>query len=202
LRVYAAPSIRKLVIEHNIVFGMLRDQVTWVEINPGEEFELSSVEGAPSGIRCLPFPVSSSFPHYARGEMISQLNTRDAQLGFRIQARSSGRSFVYMPAAPAVDSVARQHVDSCDVLLFDGTFWSDDELIHIQGGGRSALQMGHMPISGPDGSLRNLANVQRPRKIYIHVNNTNPILDEQSSEYHEVLDAGWEVARDGLEFEL
>jgi len=75
-------------------------------------------------------------------------------------------------------------------------------LIRIQGSGRSARQMGHIPISGADGSLRKLAHVRKPRKIFIHVNNTNPILDEDSDEYRCVHEAGWEVAHDGQELTL
>src|SRR6185295_10999470 len=98
----------------------------------------------------------------------------------------SGGSLVYMPAAPGVDGTFEAHLDNCDVLLFDGTFWSDDELVKIQGGGRTALQMGHIPISGPGGSLERLAGLKRPRKIFIHINNTNPILDEESVEFRRV----------------
>ena len=83
-----------------------------------------------------------------------------------------------------------------------GEFWTDDELIRIQGSGRSARQMGHMPISGADGSLQKLSDLQRPRKIFIHVNNTNPMLDEDSAEYRRVRESGWEVAEDGWQFDL
>ena len=109
---------------------------------------------------------------------------------------------IYMPGAPSIEAAWLQHLENCDLLLFDGTFWTDDELIRIQGSGRSARQMGHMPISGTDGSLQKLAGLHRPRKIFIHVNNTNPMLDEDSAEYHQVREAGWEVAQDGLELAL
>jgi pyrroloquinoline quinone biosynthesis protein B len=88
------------------------------------------------------------------------------------------------------------------VLLFDGTFWSDDELIRIQGSGQTALQMGHVAVSGAEGSLQQLAAVKRPRKIYMHINNTNPMLNEAAPEYRQVRDAGWEIAEDGCRFEL
>jgi pyrroloquinoline quinone biosynthesis protein B len=88
------------------------------------------------------------------------------------------------------------------VILFDNTFWSDDEPLRIPGISRTARQMGHLPISGTDGSLERLAAVRGPRKIFIHINNTNPILDEESPEYRIVRDAGWEVARDGMEIIL
>jgi pyrroloquinoline quinone biosynthesis protein B len=88
------------------------------------------------------------------------------------------------------------------VLLFDGTFWSDDELIRTQGNGQTARQMGHVPVSSPEGSLSRLAGLRRPRKIYLHINNTNPMLNEAGPEYRQVRNAGWEIAEDGWQFDL
>jgi pyrroloquinoline quinone biosynthesis protein B len=89
-----------------------------------------------------------------------------------------------------------------DVLLFDGTFWSDNELIEVQGSGQTARQMGHVPVSSEQGSLRRLAELTHPRKIFVHINNTNPMLDESGAEYRQVRDAGWEVAEDGWRLDL
>ena len=88
------------------------------------------------------------------------------------------------------------------MLDIDGTFWSDDEPSHIPGITRSARQMGHLPISGAGGSLERLAGLRRPRKIFIHINNTNPILDEESPERRMANESGWEVAWDGMEMTL
>jgi len=88
------------------------------------------------------------------------------------------------------------------VLLLDGTFWSNDELMHMQGKGgtgQTARQMGHVPV---EETLVELAGVRRPRKIFLHINNTNPMLDEASPEYRQVRDAGWEIAEDGWQFDL
>ena len=95
-----------------------------------------------------------------------------------------------------------ERLETCDFLLFDGTFWSDDEPSRIPGITRGARQMGHLPISGAGGSLERLAGLTRPRKIFIHINNTNPILDEESPERRMVRDSGWEVAWDGMEIAL
>jgi len=92
-------------------------------------------------------------------------------------------------------------LDTADLLLFDGTLWSDDELIRVQGEGATAREMGHIPVSSPEGSLRKLAALRR-RKVFLHVNNTNPMLNQSSPEYAEVRAAGWEVAEDGWHFEL
>jgi pyrroloquinoline quinone biosynthesis protein B len=88
-----------------------------------------------------------------------------------------------------------------DVILFDGTFWSNDELKNVRGTGPTAREIGHVPVSGEDGSLAALSGL-KARKIYVHINNTNPMLDESSAECRQVRDAGWEIAEDGWEFEL
>jgi pyrroloquinoline quinone biosynthesis protein B len=201
LRVYATPSIRRIIMENNIIFAMVKRQIVWDELTPGKECELTSVNGEKSGIRCLPFALSGNYPHYVSSEMAASLPSNEALLGLRLQA-SGGGTLVYMPGAPSMEAAWLQHIENCDLLLFDGTFWTDDELIRIQGGGRSARQMGHIPISGADGSLQKMASLRRPRKIFIHVNNTNPILDEDSAEYRQARQAGWEVAHDGQEFTL
>jgi pyrroloquinoline quinone biosynthesis protein B len=95
-----------------------------------------------------------------------------------------------------------RRLESVDVLLFDGTFWSDDELIRIQGQGATAREMGHIPVSSEQGSLRRLAGLRRPRKIFVHVNNTNPMLNESGPEFAQARAAGWEIAEDGWRFEL
>ncbi len=201
LRVYATPSIRRIIMENNIIFAMVRNQIVWEELTPGQEVDLTSVSGEKSGIRCLPFALSGNYPHYVSRALAAALPSNEALIGLRLQAPGGG-TLVYMPGAPSIEAAWLQHIENCDLLLFDGTFWTDDELIRIQGSGRSALQMGHMPISGGNGSLQKLSGLQRPRKIFIHVNNTNPILDEDSAEYRQVREAGWEVAHDGLEFAL
>ena len=202
LRVYATPSVRKIIMEKNIVFAMVKKQVTWMELIPGAEFELASVSAAGSGVRCLPFALSGNYPYYVDPDLASSLPAREALVGLRLHTTAEGGGLVYMPGVPSIEKSWMEHLENCDLLLFDGTFWTDEELIRVQGGGRTARQMGHIPISGPDGSMARLASLKRPRKIYIHVNNTNPILDEDSAEYHRVRDSGWEVAHDGQEFEL
>ena len=93
-------------------------------------------------------------------------------------------------------------METADLLLFDGTFWTDDELTRVQGSGSTARQMGHLPISGYDGSLKKLAGLRKPRKVFIHVNNTNPVLNESGAEYREARAAGWEIAEDGWKITL
>jgi pyrroloquinoline quinone biosynthesis protein B len=91
---------------------------------------------------------------------------------------------------------------SSDLVLVDGTFWCDDELVRLEISGRTAREMGHLPLSGPGGTLEVLARLTRPRNALVHINNTNPILLEDSPERMAVLRAGVEVAYDGLEMAL
>jgi pyrroloquinoline quinone biosynthesis protein B len=115
---------------------------------------------------------------------------------------SSGGRLVYMPAVPAITDQLLRLLETADLVLFDGTFWSDDELIRVQGSGATAGEMGHVPVSGPGGSLHKLAELRHPRRVFIHVNNTNPMLDESGSEYRTLRAEGWEVAEDGWHFNL
>jgi pyrroloquinoline quinone biosynthesis protein B len=142
--------------------------------------------------------LGTHYPAYVTAARQSQLALGEASLGF-IVAAPSGPRFAYMPAVPDLDDRLLDQLDACDVLLFDGTFWSDDELIRVQGGGQTARQMGHIPV---EETLVKLAGVRRPRKIFLHINNTNPMLNEASPEHRAVRDAGWEIAEDGWQFTL
>lgn len=204
LRVYATESIRRIVTENNSMFGMLQripDQVTWIAVAPRLTFGLSDPPGQDSGIRCRTISMGNHFPAYVSTERRSSLSGGEASLGLIVESPTRKR-FAYMPAVPEITDELLKEFDSADVLLFDGTFWSDDELIRIQGSGQTARQMGHVPLSGADGSLARLARLRRPRKIYIHINNTNPVLNEAGPEHRELREAGWELAEDGWQFDL
>jgi pyrroloquinoline quinone biosynthesis protein B len=101
-----------------------------------------------------------------------------------------------------VDATVRALAEGADLLLFDGTFWSDDEMASVGAPGRSALEMGHRPVGGDGGSLQALPGVGARRVAYVHINNTNPILRPDAPQRAEVEAAGVEVAEDGMEFVL
>ena len=164
-------------------------------------------------MRCHAWSLSTHYPAYVTADRQSQLAPGEASMGFIIDSHekdshekdshgseaASGSRLAYLPAVPELHDDLIQQLDACDVLLFDGTFWSDDELIRVQGSGQTARQMGHVPV---ESTLIKLAGVRRPRKIFLHINNTNPMLDEASPQYRQVRAAGWEVAEDGWEFDL
>ena len=113
----------------------------------------------------------------------------------------SRRRLVYLPGLRSLDAGTLAELEAADCVFFDGTFYRNDELSSVRPGAPEALAMGHLPIAGPGGSLPTLAKLVS-RRLYIHMNNTNPVLDENSRERAEVEAAGVEIARDGQEFEL
>ncbi len=207
LRVYATNSIRRILTEDNSMFAMLQrvaGQVTWNSFAPGTLFPLQTPSGEDTGLCCRALSLGTHYPAYVAPRRQSELKSGEASLGLIVES-PSGKRLAYMPAVPQIDDDLLKEFDSADVLLFDGTFWSDDELISIQGTGRSvqtARQMGHVPVSSADGSLTGLAGLRHPRRIYIHINNTNPMLNEAGAEYRQVRDSGWEIAEDGWQFDL
>ena len=205
-RVYATPSVRKILTEDNSLFGVLArfsGQVNWQDIPLDQPF---TVGGARFQASLLP----GSFPGFVGASRQTELNPQDAVIGLLISldsransdADSNQRTLAFLPGVGCVSDTLLGTLQNCDILLFDGTFWSDDEPLRIPGITRTARQMGHLPLSGPGGSLELFATLRRPRKIFIHINNTNPILDEESREYRIVREAGWEVAHDGMELTL
>ena len=204
LSVHSTASVRRILQQDNSMFAMLdraEGQLRWNDFMPGKTFPLLDPQGQDSGLRCRSISLGVHYPAYVRSARRSDLVPGEASSGLVFESES-GRRIAYFPAVPQIDQALLQELDSTDLILFDGTFWSDDELIRAQGGGITASSMGHVPVSSDAGSLRRLAPVKRPRKIFIHVNNTNPMLNEAGAERRQVLEAGWEVAEDGCQFDL
>jgi len=204
LSAYATDSVRRVITEDNSMFGMLQrvpGQLSWTNFKLGEDFFPVTPFGRDSALRCRTVSLGTHFPAYVTPNRRTELTAGEASLGLIVESTSRKR-LAYMPAAPQITDELLSEFDSCDVVLFDGTFWSDDELIRIQGSDQTARQMGHVPVSSNDGSMARLAHLRRPRKIYVHINNTNPMLNEDSDEYQQVRSAGWEIAEDGWRFEL
>jgi pyrroloquinoline quinone biosynthesis protein B len=114
----------------------------------------------------------------------------------------TGGTVTYVPGLARLDDNVIARLAASDLVLVDGTFWQDDDLARLGLSDRTARDMGHTPLAGPDGSLAALAALERPRTVLVHINNTNPILLEDSPEREQVVRAGVEVAYDGLEVEL
>ena len=182
----------------NPMFGALTsDVVTRRAITPGTPFML------PGGVSAELFMVPGKVPLYLEKGTPETSVESGSNVGVEIKA--DGATLLFVPGAAAVTPALLARLNRADVLLFDGTLFTDDEMIASGTGEKTGRRMGHMPINGADGSLAALAGLGTglgKRRIYIHINNTNPILIDGSPERRHVEAAGWEVAADGLEISL
>lgn len=173
--------------------------VIWRHLELDVPTELVGPDGASSGIALLPFALPGKAPLHLAGLPPSP----EDNLGLRVRTTSASdtSALVYASAVASLQTVPRE-LDQCAALFMDGTFWSEQELPGQGIGNAPARSMAHLPIGGDAGSLRALASVHTPRRIYTHINNTNPILDPGSVERAAVEDAGWSIAFDGLKLSL
>jgi pyrroloquinoline quinone biosynthesis protein B len=190
-QLYATPASHAAVAA-NAMFGALK-LMSRHAINPGEGFLLAG------GVEATLFMVPGKVPLYLEGESPTSDNESAANVG--IELHREGARLVVVPGAAAITAGMRERFARADVVLFDGTLFTDEEMIRTKTGQKTGRRMGHMPIEGEGGSLHALDGLPA-RRIYVHINNTNPILVEGSLERSKVESAGWQVAEDGLEIVL
>lgn len=163
---------------------------------PGSTVPLCYRDGVDSGLRVECFPVPAGPPRFAREDIPGHT------VGLVVTEERSGAACAFVPGCGGLDSSLLERLDGADLLLFDGTFWTDDELIRLGIGERTARQMDHLPVSGPGGSLEQLAGLTSRHRVYSHINNTNPMLLEDSAERALVERRGLRVGADGMRFTL
>jgi pyrroloquinoline quinone biosynthesis protein B len=166
---------------------------------PWELSPLLTNDGKSSGLHYAAFPVSGKSPRYLG---YGSSSTPGGVVAYRFVDEATGGRLLFMPDIAALDGRTLDEIRSCDALLIDGTFWSDDEMQVMTSCGDTASKMGHLPVGGARGSLVSIASLSIPRKVYIHINNTNPMLIEDSAERAAVEAAGAQIGWDGMEFEL
>ncbi len=152
------------------------------------------------GLDIEAFPVPSKVPLYDESR-VSASRTNET-VGLRISDPISGASFFYIPNCAAVDAPLAQLLEGARLIFFDGTLYRDDEMIAQRLSDKTGQRMGHISMSGPEGAVASLAKLGIERRVFIHINNSNPVLDESSEERRAVEQAGWEVAWDGMEIRL
>lgn len=192
------------VLEQNPIFRVLDPRYVRRIALPMERSVAIEGPDGPTGIEISLFPVPGKVALYLEtGDAATDFDTTDGgTVGVRIAATSTTRHAHYVPGCASVDARLKQQLRGSAALLFDGTVFVDDELARAGVGLKSGQRMGHLAIAGPDGSLEALAGVDIARRIYVHINNTNPILDEASPERLLVQAAGWEVGFDGMEIRI
>ena len=194
IRVYGSDAVRGALTDGYPVLTILAGYcgVDWRTLEPGH---LVALEG--SSLEVEAFPAGGDAPRY-----MADAEADVEASGLVFSDRATGGVLTYVPGLARLDEAVLGRLRASDAVLVDGTFWRDDELAALGISERTARQMGHVPLSGPGGSLEALARLERPRTILVHINNTNPVLLERSPEREAVEQAGVEVAHDGLEVEL
>jgi pyrroloquinoline quinone biosynthesis protein B len=205
LHIYATAGVRRVLTEENTLFRTLERSyppVQWESLPLNEVISISAQPASPTkaGIRCRVVPLDGDFPDYVSEPLRSSLPREEALVGLELE--QNGKRMFYAPSISGSSDGWKRYAAASNLSLLDGTFWTNDELVRVMGSGKTAREMGHMPLSEKDGLLRQMGNDCGGRRILIHMNNTNPLLDEESEPNRAAREAGWEIAYDGMEFEL
>lgn len=159
----------------------------------------SPFELAPGLIATL-FPVPGKVPLYLEGDVVETDLEGEQTVGVELAA--GGAAAFYIPGCARMTGRLAERLRGGDLVFFDGTVWRDDEMIRAGVGQKTGARMGHMAMSGPEGSIAAFAALDVARKVFVHMNNTNPVLDPETPERAKAGDAGWTVGMDGMEFQI
>ena len=150
------------------------------------------------GLLVTPFSVPGKVALFLEGDTVNVEEVGEQTIGLMLEG--GGRRIAYIPGCATIPDWLQARLEGIDLLFFDGTVWNNDEMEQTGTGSKTGARMGHVPLNGQYGSLARLGELQA-RKIFIHINNTNPILQPNAPERADVLDRGWEIAVDGMEID-
>lgn len=200
---FAHPRIHA-VLDANPIFGVLdRGLVRRHPLALDIPLPLPLADGRPSGLTVTPFAVPGKIALYLESDARPDLGGETGDtIGLEVHADGSGKRLLFVANCAAVDAPLRDRLAGADLLFFDGTLWADDEMVQRQEGVKTGRRMGHISMSGPAGAMAALRPVTIGRRLFIHINNTNPALLADSPERRAVEQQQWEIAHDGLRVTL
>lgn len=199
--VYAHSRVLAILASNSIFNVLGTPHVKREPIAIDRTFEPTLTDGLPSGLEVLPFAVPGKGAWYLEGTAEGGDADGDT-LGLRIADKATGTHFFFIAACARVTPELKQRLSGAPLVFFDGTVWRDDELIAAGLGAKTGQRMGHIAMSGTDGTIAVLADLDIERKIFLHVNNSNPVLLPGSAERKAAEQAGWQIPVDGLEVTL
>ncbi|WP_102959222.1 pyrroloquinoline quinone biosynthesis protein PqqB [Mangrovicella endophytica] len=186
------------------VLGVLADNSVFAVLDPRhvrrQPIRLEEAVQPVAGLELSIFAVPGKVPLYLEGDNVEIGGESEMTVGVRVSA--NGANAYYIPGCASVTGDLKERVRDGDVILFDGTVYHDDEMQRAGVGEKTGSRMGHLSMAGESGSLQGWDGYAPVRKIFIHINNTNPVLVEGSPERATIEAAGWELAYDGMEIEL
>jgi pyrroloquinoline quinone biosynthesis protein B len=201
--IYAHPKVLS-ILKANSIFNVLNEKnVRRQPIEPDQAFEPALPDGLPSGIEILPFAAPGKSAWYLEGKAHpgGDQSAGDT-LGLRIRDKASGKHFCFLAGCAGITDDLRTRLAGAPLVFFDGTVWRDDELIAAGLGHKTGQAMGHIAMSGDTGAIASLAGLDIGRKIFLHINNSNPALLPASPERKIAERAGWQIPADGTEITL
>jgi len=192
------------ILKANSIFNVLNEKnVRREPIRIDEAFEPALPDGSKSGIEILPFTVPGKGAWYLEGNVHPAGDDGAGDtLGLRIADKATGKYFFFVAACAEVTDDLRKRLTGAALIFFDGTVWRDDELIAAGLGNKTGKGMGHISMSGEDGAIAALADLGIERKLFLHINNSNPALLHDSAERKIAERAGWHIPADGMEITL
>jgi pyrroloquinoline quinone biosynthesis protein B len=192
------------ILKANSIFNVLNEKnVRRQPIDVDTTFEPELPDGSPSGIEILPFAVPGKGAWYLEGKAhpAGDDGVGDT-LGLRIGDKASGKFFYFLAACARVTDDLKSRLTGASAVFFDGTVWRDDELIVAGLGNKTGQGMGHIAMSGESGAIASLADLDIGRKMFLHINNSNPVLLRDSAERKSAERSGWQIPADGTEITL
>lgn len=192
------------ILASNSIFNVLNEKnVKRQPIGIGEPFEPRFADGARSGLEVMAFAVPGKSAWYLEGKAHPGGESGDGDtLGLKITDKSTGKWFYFIAACAEVTDALKAEINGAALVFFDGTVWQDDEMIKCGLGHKTGKSMGHVAMSGDDGAIARLADLGIDRKMFLHINNSNPALLPGSPERKIAEAAGWQIPADGTEIVL
>lgn len=188
-------------LQANSVFNVLAEKnVKRRPVEIEQAFEPALADGSPSGIEILPFEVTGKSAWYLEGQR--QSDRAGDTLGLRIRDKATGRFFYFLAACAEVTDDLKSRLNGAPLVFFDGTVWRDDEMILAGLSTKTGKSMGHIAMSGETGAIAALESLGIERKIFLHINNSNPAWLHDSEERRTAERAGWQIPADGMEIVL
>jgi pyrroloquinoline quinone biosynthesis protein B len=193
-----------MILNSNSIFNVLNEKnVRRQPIEVDAIFEPKLPDGMPSGIEILPFAVAGKSAWYLEGKAHPAGDDGAGDtLGLRIRDKATGKFFYFLAACADVTDDLKTRLSGAPLVFFDGTVWRDDELILAGLGNKTGQGMGHIAMSGDTGAIAALSGLGIDRKIFLHINNSNPALLHDSAERKAAEQAGWQIPADGTEIAL
>lgn len=205
LQIFSTIAVRRILTEENSLFRVLKrasPPVRWESLLLDRLIPLVAASPAEKkpGLFCKAISLNGSFPDYVSDSLRNSLAQEEAVVGLTLASKE--QKIFLAPSLPGTGEPWIRAVEESKLAIVDGTFWKDDELSAVQKGSKTAREMGHLPLWGDRGLLRQPFRGMKTRRLLTHINNTNPILNEDGPEAKAVREAGWEIAYDGMDLEV